>query len=245
VASERDKGGIKRGIDVRSFGLARTCRLTFTLLFVFSTWSCAYFSKKTIAGACSNGLDSPIQNFCVVTPEVLWRGARPDKDSAAWLIQHGVRTIVNLELILGDESAFGQASVTDAKSHELGYFRIRDWEPLRLFAPSIVDDHIAHFLAIVGQQPKPVYVHCRYGMNRTGVMVAAYRILVEGVSDEEAIEEMRRYRGIWFEADEEYIRGLSPERREEIRRHAVEWIPKLKKDARIACENGTCSVSDH
>jgi len=76
-------------------------------------------------------------------------------------------------------------------------------------------------------------------------MVAAYRVLVEGVSDEEAIEEMRRYRGIWFEADEEYIRGLSPERREEIRRHVMEWIPKLKKDARIVCQNGTCIVSDH
>ena len=51
-----------------------------------------------------------IQNFCVVTPNVLWRGARPDKDGAAWLIQHGVRTIVNLELIHDDKSVLGQAT---------------------------------------------------------------------------------------------------------------------------------------
>ena len=111
-------------------------------------------------------------------------------------------------------------------------------------APSVVDDHVAHFLAIVSQQPKPVYVHCRYGENRTGVMVAAYRMVVEGVSEEAAIEEMRRYQGLWFNADAKYIRGLSPERRERIRRKVMEWIPKLKMDAQVVCTNGTCAVSD-
>jgi hypothetical protein len=75
-------------------------------------------------------------------------------------------------------------------------------------------------------------------------MVAAYRVLFEGVGDEEAVEEMRRYQGQWFEADARYIRGLSPERREAIRRTVMEWIPKLKKDAQIVCEKGACAISD-
>ncbi len=229
---------------MRSFSFARRCSLTFTLLFVFSMYSCASASTQSVAGACTDNLGSTIQNFCVVTPNVLWRGARPDKDGAAWLIQHGVRTIVNLELILDDKPAFGQATVAVANTYEVGYFRIHDWEPLPILAPSVVDNHVAHFLAIVSQQPKPVYVHCRSGMNRTGVMVAAYRVLIEGVGDEEAIEEMRRYQGQWFEADAKYIRGLLPERREEIRRKVMEWIPKLKKDAQVVCANGTCAVSD-
>jgi protein tyrosine/serine phosphatase len=230
---------------MRSFGFTRTCSLTLTLLSVFSMCSCcASISTQSVAGACSNNLGSAIQNFCVVTPNVLWRGARPDKDGAEWLIQQGVRTIVNLELILDDKSAFGHATVEEANDYEVGYFRIHDWEPLPIMSPSIVDDHIAHFLAIVSQQPKPVYVHCRSGTNRTGVMVAAYRVLIEGVSDEEAIEEMRRYRGQWFKADEKYIRGLLPKCREEIRHKAMEWIPKLKKDAQVVCANGTCAVSD-
>ena len=206
--------------------------------------SCAAVSKQSVAGACSNNLGSAIKNFCVVTPNVLWRGAKPDKDDAAWLIQHGVRTIVNLELILDDKHAFGQATVEDANNYKVGYFRIHDWEPLRILAPSVVDDHVAHFLAIVIQQSKPVYVHCRYGENRTGVMVAAYRVLIEGVSNEEAIEEMRRYKALWLEADEIYIRGLLPKRREEIRRKIMEWIPKLKMDVQVVCANGTCVVSD-
>jgi protein tyrosine/serine phosphatase len=229
---------------MRSFSFVRRCRLTCTLLFLFSMCSCASASKQSVAGACSNNLGSAIKNFCVVTPNVLWRGAKPDKDDAAWLIQQGVRTIVNLELILDDKCAFGQATVDDANNYEVGYFRIHDWEPLRILAPSIVDDHVAHFLAIVSQQPKPVYVHCRYGENRTGVMVAAYRVLIEGVSNEEAIEEMRRYKALWLKADEIYIRGLSTKRREEIRRKIMEWIPKLKMDAQVICTNGKCAVSD-
>ena len=230
---------------MRSFSFARRCPLTFTLLIVFSMCSCASASMQGIAGTCPNNLGSAIKNFCAVTPNVLWRGARPDKDGAAWLIQRGVRTIVNLELILDDKRAFGDATVEDANNYEVGYFRVHDWEPLRILAPSIVDDHVAHFLAIVSQQPKPVYVHCRYGENRTGIMVAAYRVLVEDVRSEEAIEEMSRYKGLWLKADEIYIRGLLPQRREEIRRKIMEWIPKLKMDAQVFCANGTCAVSDH
>jgi hypothetical protein len=111
-----------------------------------------------------------------------------------------------------------------------------------VIAPALLDDHVAHFLAVVDDQPKPVYVHCRSGQNRTGVMVAAYRVIVEGTSADAAIEEMGRYQGIWFRADAGYIRGLSPERRQEIRRKAAAWIPKLERGSRIVCENGKCEV---
>jgi protein tyrosine/serine phosphatase len=205
---------------------------------------CAYASTKSVAGACSENLGSPIQNFCVATPDVLWRGAKPDKDGVSWLIQQGVRTIVNLELIHSDKPAFRHAIITNGKNYEVDYFKINDWEPLPMVAPSIADDNVAHFLAIVSQQPKPVYVHCRSGKNRTGVMIAAYRIIIERVSVEEAIEEMRLYQGKWFKADAKYIRALS-KRREEIRQKVMEWVPKLKRDAQIVCTNGTCVVSEH
>lgn len=227
-----------------SFCFTRGGCLICMLLSMISMGSYAFASGQSVARACSDNLGSPIKNFCVVTPDVLWRGARPDKDGAAWLIQQGVRTIVNLELLLDDKSALGQATILDGNKYEVGYFRIHDWEPLPILAPSVVDDHVAHFLAIVSQQPKPIFVHCHSGKNRTGVMVAAYRVFIEGVNDAEAIEEMKRYQGQWFEADATYIRELSAQRREEIRRKVVEWIPKLKMDARVVCENGACTVSD-
>ena len=227
---------------MRSIRLAHACNFAFLLSFVFLTDGCASSSIQNAPVECSNNLDSPIQNFCVVTADVLWRGAKPAEDGAAWLIQHRVGTIVNLELLHDDQRVFGQANLADADRYEVDYFHILDWEPNAILAPALLDDHIAHFLAVVGAQPKPIYVHCRSGQNRTGVMVAAYRVIVEGASADAAIAEMRRYQGWWFEADAGYIRRLSPERREEIRRKVIEWIPQLERDSQIVCENGKCDV---
>src|SRR5712691_10320766 len=124
-------------------------------------------SMPAAPAACANDLGSPIPNFCVVTPDVLWRGAKPAQDGAAWLVQRGVRTIVNLELLHDDRRAFGEARPTSAGRYELAYFRVSDWEPNAVLAPALLDDHVAHFLAVVDKQPKPVYVHCRSGQNRT------------------------------------------------------------------------------
>jgi len=232
---------------MRSLGITRGSRLTFTLSFVLLIYGCASMSTQSVPGACPNNSDSKIENFCVVTPNVLWRGGALDtKERATWLIQQRVRTIVNLERLHDDLPAFRQVNVGNATNYEeVGYFRIPDWEPNPILAPSLLlDNHVAHFLAVVSTQPKPVYVHCRSGKNRTGVMVAAYRVIVEGVSADEAIEEMGRYQGQWFEADASYIRGLSPKHREEIRRKVMEWIPKLKEDAQIVCEKRACAISN-
>ncbi|MFI5165869.1 MAG: tyrosine-protein phosphatase [Thermoanaerobaculales bacterium] len=235
---------INKGADTHWFSFGRSHSLSGTLLLALALCSCASTARQSIPGACSNNLGSPIHNFCVVTQDVLWRGGRSDKNGDAWLIQKGVRTIVNLELIFDDKRALGQATVDDARNYKVGYFRIRDSELLRLLAPSVVDDHVAHFLAILSQQPKPVYVHCRYGENRTGVMVAAFRLIIEGASDDAAIEELKRYHGLWSRVDEGYIRSLSAARREEIKRKVVEWIPKVKMDAQVVCAKGACVVSN-
>ena len=219
---------------------SNTCNAAF--LFVVLTGFPSSSMPAASAG-CANDLGSPIPNFCVVTPDVLWRGAKPAQDGAAWLMQRGVRTVVNLELLHDDRRVFGKARPASPGRREAAYFRVADWEPNAVLAPSLLDDHVARFLAVVDGQPKPVYVHCRSGQNRTGVMVAAYRVIVEGATTDEAIEEMGRYQGIWFKSDSGYIRSLSPERREEIRRKAAAWIPRLKRDSTIICENGKCEVS--
>ena len=218
--------------------------LALTFFLVLLTSGCTYITKRSVVGACPAALDSGILNFCVVKPDVLWRGGRPDQKGAAWLMQHGVRTIVNLELFRDDKSTFAAAGTGDAGTYQADYFRIHDWQPLSKWAPSILDDHIAHFLALVSEQPKPIYVHCLFGLDRTGVMIAAFRLLVEGAETEQAIEEMRRYRAPWFESNAKYIRALVPERRAKIRRQALAWIPRLKRDARISCASGSCVVTD-
>src|SRR6058998_1821421 len=99
------------------------------LLFLFALLAgCFPSSSMPIAPAgCPNDFGSPIPNFCVVAPDVLWRGAKPAQDGAAWLIQRGVRTVVNLELLHDDRGVFGEARPAGAGRYEAGYFRISDW----------------------------------------------------------------------------------------------------------------------
>ena len=53
------------------------------------------------------------------------------------------------------------------------------------------DDDVVRFLQIVTDESRlPAFVHCRRGADRTGMMVAIYRIAVQGWDKEQAIAEM-------------------------------------------------------
>lgn len=57
---------------------------------------------------------------------------------------------------------------------------------------------------------QPVFIHCRQGKDRPGLVVAVYRMEVEGWSPEGAIAEMQAYgfHGIWYRL-EEYVLNYS------------------------------------
>jgi protein-tyrosine phosphatase len=216
------------------------CRLL-VLAGVLLLSGCAYFSKHTAEGACPDSLGSPIRNFCVEGPG-LWRGERPTRSDATWLLQHGVATVVNLEVFLSDRFAFDRATAP-AATHQVQYFHIPDFEPVHLVNWSLLDKHVARFIAIVQQAPKPIYVHCLDGLDRTGVLIAAYRVVVGGVDDETAIAEMARYGTPWVRVDARYIRSLRGARRAAILREVAASEAHLKPSARIDCDGRVCRYS--
>ncbi len=191
------------------------------------------------ASHCAQPLDTKIKNSCIVT-QTLWRGAKPDEAAATSLLKHGVKTVVNLELLHDDVKTFESATLTSALPHQVQYFRVKDWEPLIALSTSKVDDNVAQFIAITRSQPTPIYVHCRSGRNRTGVMVAAYKVL-NGVPIEDAIADMKGYKGEWFKQDAKYIRSLNPQRIAKLESKIAAWIPKLKKNAEINCVDTKCT----
>src|SRR6185437_11885784 len=138
---------------------------------------CVYISPHTLRGACSNDLDSPIRNFCVVTPGTLWRGPNPNAADAHWLLERGVRSIVSLQR--NDKRAFEDAAAPPHLSQSLPYFQVPGFSPLQVLSAKHLDDHVALFLAIMKQAPKPIYIHCRAGVDRTGVVAAAYQVMIE------------------------------------------------------------------
>lgn len=189
--------------------------------------------------SCTSPLDAKVANSCVVSEQTLWRGARPNPEAAAALVALGVKTVVSLELLQDDRNAFETAVISSRDAREIQYFQVRDWEPLVLLAPGQVDDHVAHFLAIARTQPKPIYVHCRSGQNRTGIMVAAYKVFA-GADIEATISDMEQYGGFWSQADADYLRTLTPQHRAVIEERVATWIPRVRRSAKIMCSDGKC-----
>ena len=206
-------------------------------------WSDGLYAADEKQSHCQNNLASPIKNFCEVKPGVLWRGSRPDKAAAGWLIEHGVKTVINLELLHDDMDEFVAANVTTDASYAVDYLRVKTWEPLYAVATAAADKDVIQFIAVAQQAELPLYVHCRAGENRTGVMIAAYKILIEGQTSEAEVDailtEMQSYKGFWSDSTTRYIRNLVP-RRDAFLEQAKRVTSEQPK--KIVCHNGDCSA---
>ena len=122
-----------------------------------------------------------IPNFAKVSPK-LYRGGQPHGTGYAELKQMGVDIVVDVRLS-GKERE--KKAVTDAGMR----FVALPWHCMR---PK--DEIFARFLRLLRENPgKKVFVHCRYGDDRTGMMIAAYRMAVEGWTRQEAREEMNKF----------------------------------------------------
>ncbi len=203
---------------------------------------CVYFSKHTVTGACTDNLDSPIRNFCVAKPGAIWQGERPTESDAAWLLANHVGTVVNLEVFLDDHRAFERAQAPSGEHMKLDYYHVPDFEPIHLLTWTQLDNHVARFLAIVSVAPKPVYLHCLDGIDRSNVLIGAYRVLAENQTPDAVLNEMKRFHSPWLRFDEKYIRTLE-ERRTAILAKASALKSHLKPGAIIECTEGRCTYS--
>jgi DSP-PTPase phosphatase fused to NAD+ Kinase len=200
---------------------------------------CVYFSRRTLPGACADDLGSPIRNFCVVVPGVLWRSEAPSRSDAQWLAAHGVGSVVSLQLDV--RRSFESARLDPRLVHTVTYYRLRDFSALQVLTHRHLDEHVARALAIIREAPKPVLVNCRAGVDRTGIIVAAYRVLIEHVSRQRAIAEMDGFHSPWDRLNARYVRSLSGARAARILRRVRQWESSgVKPSGRFECRDGGC-----
>lgn len=139
---------------------------------------------------CATASENPIiPNFAKVA-DGIYRGGRPRKAGIAELKRLGIKTIINLDgnraLKETDDGQDERQWATDAG---IKYIYI-PMSPEA--APSTVDIDAA-LKEIIEPANHPVYVHCYRGSDRTGMVIAAYRITVDGWTVEKAYEEMKQY----------------------------------------------------
>lgn len=120
-----------------------------------------------------------LENFDKVDDN-LYRGAQPDKNGFKELKKMGIKSIVNLRYAHSDKKIFDE--------QDFKYFQI----PMK---PAVtIDEDVAAFLKIMSDKDNyPVFLHCHAGADRTGVMVAAYRMYFQGWTSRQALEELPKH----------------------------------------------------
>lgn len=121
-----------------------------------------------------------VPNFGEVTPR-LYRGGLLSGDGLKAIKKLGVSVVV-------DTHADSKHERHEVERLGMKYVAI-PWH-----CPWPRDEVFAKFLKVVhDNKGKKIFVHCRLGDDRTGMMVAAYRMAEEGWTAEEAMNEMRSF----------------------------------------------------
>lgn len=108
----------------------------------------------------------------------LFRSEQPKALSKDELKQIGIKSILNLRDDFSDSTLFG-----------MGNFHLYN---VKMMANNIQMESVEELLRIIEIAPKPLLIHCKHGADRTGLIVAIYRIEKQGWPKEMAIFEMKK-----------------------------------------------------
>ena len=144
-----------------------------------------------------------VANLYKVT-DYLYRGEQPTQEGMKNLEGLGIKTIINLRPLYTDAD---EIKGTRLRVEELS---VKVWH--------IEDADVIRVLRITrNRENGPFLIHCTYGADRVGVMIAMFRVVELGWTKDEAIQEMVNggygFHPLWFlipgyvkDADVERIR---------------------------------------
>ena len=131
-----------------------------------------------------------LPNFYSVN-EKLYRGAQPTEQGVKDLAKMGVKTIINLR---GDEDRAQKEEIW-AKNNGIKFINVNlsNWfKPKTSDIESIIKD-------INLTENQPVFVHCQRGADRTGTVIAIYRITHDNWTAKQAIDEAKKFNFGWWQ----------------------------------------------
>ena len=120
-----------------------------------------------------------LPNFGAVS-EGLYRGAQPTAEGFQILEARGIRTVISLRDWHDDAPLLAGT--------QLKYVHL-PCSPLGVREADV----IAFLKVVKAPENQPVFVHCEFGADRTGMMVGAYRVVMLGWSNEAAAKELASY----------------------------------------------------
>src|SRR5579862_9293675 len=155
------------------------------------------------ASAWAGSGNENLPNFQKVDDHV-YRGAQPTNSGFKDLAALGIKTVVDLRDIGEHSQADEQKVVTDLG---MRYVSI----PMKgMSTPK--DDQVAAVQALFNDATNgPVFVHCKRGADRTGMVIAVYRIAHDQWENKKALNEAKSYGMSFFErAIQHYVIDFKP-----------------------------------
>lgn len=139
------------------------------------------FSISVLFLAFSLNLLAAIPNEQMIH-ENLYRGGRPEMSDIDRLAEQNFKLIINFE---DDAKAVAaEKKYAEQKGIRFLSFPMNAWE-----TPN--DEAVNEILKIlVSTKKEKVFIHCKHGRDRTGLMSALYRVLVQKWNSQDAYSEM-------------------------------------------------------
>ncbi len=128
-----------------------------------------------------------IPNFHKVT-ETLYRGGHPKKSGFENLKKIGIKTLISLRGE-NDELNSEKALISDLG---MNFYNI----PLSVYKRPTDEQSLSFLEIILTPENHPVFVFCANGRDRTGTMIALYRVVIERKGPKEAYKEAKNL-GLW------------------------------------------------
>ena len=141
---------------------------------------------------------APITNFHVVDvvdSKALYRGAQPNDEQWKFLADLGVKTVLKLNEYVGATSTLEQERQAAEKyGIRLVPLTMQPEDFPNNLNPSVMpaNDQVRAALAVMEDaRNRPLYIHCSHGRDRTGLLVAMYRVRQNNYCKDKAFAEMK------------------------------------------------------
>jgi protein tyrosine/serine phosphatase len=156
-----------------------------------------------LAATASTTTVSGVGNFEKVSDHV-YRGAQPTDEGFRSLAKLGIATVIDLQPY-GDARSLAEEKAVKADGMQYVNLGMHGME-----TPS--DATVAKVLAILeSTQGGPVFVHCHRGADRTGGVIACYRIEHDHWDNTKALKEARAMGMSWYQtAIQHYVLKYQP-----------------------------------
>ncbi|HMV48460.1 MAG TPA: dual specificity protein phosphatase family protein [Blastocatellia bacterium] len=124
-----------------------------------------------------------VKNFGSVNDH-LFRGGQPEEEEYEQLAANGIKTIIDLR----DDAKSKARKLAERAGMKYINLRLDDKVP-----PTMQESNL--FLSLVNDRTNwPIFVHCAGGRHRTGVLIAVYRMEIDGWNAGQAYEEMKDFK---------------------------------------------------